>query len=361
MKILLRAIIALFAAAVITVLSGTAYTVTENEQVVVTQFGRPVGKAVTKAGLHFKLPFIQKANSFDKRALEWDGPAIDMLTKDKTFIVIDTFGRWQITDVKQFFLRLRDDRSAQSRLDDILGSATLATVANHDLIEAVRTSKDRVPVRDETLEKVGNDRIKKSELKAVRKGRVKLEEEIFAAAEIPLRDFGIKLLNVRFKRINYHPSVVNEIHNRMISERQQIAAGFRSTGAGEAARIMGTKERELKTINSQAYREVEEIRGTADAKAIAIYAEAYNQSEEAAEFYQFTETLKVYKESLGKDSSVILSTDSELFRFLEGSQRRPKAGAPVAAVEAQKQEAPKPKPQPVQEAAQVENDDPFGS
>ena len=300
MKFFLRTIIILFIGAVLIVISGTAYTVTENEQIVVTQFGRPVGEAVTKAGLHFKLPFIQKANRFDKRALEWDGPAIDMLTKDKTFIVVDTFGRWQITDVKQFFLRLRDDRSAQSRLNDILGSATLATVANHDLIEVVRTSKDRVPARDDSLSDAGNDRVKQSELKPVNKGRVKLEEEIFEAAEVPLKDFGIKLLNIRFKRINYHPSVVNEIHNRMISERQQIAAGFRSTGAGEAARIMGTKERELKTINSEAYRTVEELRGAADAKATAIYAAAYNQSAEAVEFYQFMETLKVYKESLGK-------------------------------------------------------------
>ncbi len=222
-------------------ITGVAYIVTETEQVVVTQFGRPVGETVTEAGLHFKMPFVQKANRFDKRALEWDGPASDMLTKDKTFIVVDTFGRWQITDAKQFFLRLRDDRSAQSRLDDILGSATLATVANHDLIEVVRTSKDRVPARDDSLAEQDID----NDLKPVSKGRVKLEEEIFTAAAVPLKDFGIKLLNLRFKRINYHPTVVGKIHTRMISERAQIAAGFRSTGAGEAARIIGTKEREL--------------------------------------------------------------------------------------------------------------------
>ena len=270
MKNTLRAIILLFVVGVTVVVTGAAYIVTETEQVVVTQFGRPVGDPVTEAGLHFKIPFIQKANRFDRRALEWDGPASDMLTKDKTFIVVDTFGRWQITDAKQFFLRLTDDRRAISRLNDILGSATLATVANHNLVEVVRTSKDRVPERDETNQ-VGSTL---SELKSISKGRGKLEQEIFEAAAEPLKDFGIKLLNVRFKRINYHPTVVGKIHTRMISERQQIAAGFRSTGAGEAARILGTKEKELKRINSEAYKEVEEIRGQADAKATAIYAAA---------------------------------------------------------------------------------------
>lgn len=315
MKNTIRIIITLFVIALAGVMTGTAYIVTETEQVVVTQFGRPVGETVTQAGLHFKLPFVQKANRFDKRALEWDGPASEMLTKDKTFIVVDTFGRWQITDAKQFFLRLRDDRTAKSRLDDVLGSATLATVANHDLIEVVRTSKDRIPATDGSLTEQGAE----NELKPVVKGRVKLEEEIFTAAAETLKDFGIRLLNVRFKRINYHPSVVGKIHTRMISERAQIAAGFRSAGAGEAARIIGTKERELKRINSEAYRKVEEIRGKADAEATSIYAAAYNQSSEAAEFYQFTQTMALFKESLSEDASVILSTDSEIFQYLKGA------------------------------------------
>ena len=348
MKTPIRIIIGLIVVSIIIFASGAAYIVTETEQVVVTQFGRPVGEAVTEAGLHFKLPFVQKANRFDRRALEWDGPASDMLTKDKTFIVVDTFGRWQITDAKQYFLRLTDDRRAKSRLDDILGSATLATVASHDLIEVVRTSKDRVPVRDESLGEM--DLAQSSTLKSVSKGRVKLESEIFAAAEVPLRDFGIKLLDVRFKRINYHPSVVGKIHTRMISERQQIAAGFRSTGEGEAARILGTKERELKRINSEAYKKVEEIRGQADAKATSIYAEAYNQSPEAAEFYQFTQTMSLYKDSLAKDASVILSTDSELFQYLKGAHGVPEAVAAPAAPVVRA---------PVERPAPVEDEDPF--
>lgn len=316
MKNLIRATIAVFVLALIVVLSGTAYVVTETEQVVITQFGRPVGEPITEAGLKFKLPFVQKANRFDKRALEWDGPPNDMLTKDKTLIVVDTFGRWRITDAKQFFLRLTDDRRAKSRLDDILGSATLSTVASHDLIEVVRTTKDRVPARDELLDEATTTT---TEFKPIRKGRVKLEAEIFLAAAEPLKDFGIELLDVRFKRVNYNPSVVGKIHTRMISERQQIAAGFRSMGEGEAARILGSKEKELRRIDSEAYKTVEEIRGEADAKATAIYAAAYNQSPVAAEFYQFVQTMSLYKDSLSKEASVILSTDSELFKFLKGA------------------------------------------
>jgi len=317
MQNLIRSTIVIFAIALVVVISGTAYVVTETEQVVITQFGRPVGEAITESGLKFKLPFIQKVNRFDRRALEWDGPASEMITNDKTFIIVDTFGRWRITDAKQFFLRLTDDRRAKSRLDDILGSATLTTVASHDLIEVVRTTKGRVPAKDALLietNKAGPD------FKPISKGRVKLEAEIFKAASEPLKDFGIELLDVRFKRVNYHPSVVGKIHTRMISERQQIAAGFRSMGEGEAARILGEKEKELKRIDSEAYKKVEEIRGTADAQATTIYAAAYNQSPVAAEFYQFMQTMSLYKESLSKEASLILSTDSELFKFLKSAQ-----------------------------------------
>jgi membrane protease subunit HflC len=316
MKNVLRVVITLFLLGVLLSVSGTVYIVTETEQVVVTQFGRPVGEPVTTAGLKFKLPFIRKVNRFDKRVLEWDGPPNDMLTKDKTFIVVDTFGRWQITDPLKYFLRLTDERRALSRLDDILGSATLTTVANHDLVEVVRTTKDREPPRDESVAKAKDA----ATLKPISKGRVKLEEEIFTAAAKQMEDLGITLLDVRFKRVNYHPSVAGKIHARMISERQQIAAGFRSEGAGEAARIIGQKEKELKRINSEAYKTVEQLRGEADAKATTIYAEAYNQSPDAAKFYEFMQTMSLYKEALAKDTSVILSTDSELFQFLKGAE-----------------------------------------
>ncbi len=309
------------------VVSGAFYTVSETEQVIITQFGEPKGEPVTTSGLKFKLPFVQKANRLEKRILAWDGESNEMPTKEKTFILVDTYGRWRISDPSVFFVRLRDERSAQSRLDDILGSETLTAVANHDLIELVRTTKDRKAAVDDSL---GEDAQDVAKLGAIRKGRSKLEEEIFANAAPKLEEYGISLMEIRFKRINYHPDVRDTIYQRMISERQQIADRFRSEGAGEAARILGNKERELRTIESEAYKTVEEITGKADAEATGIYAKAYNQSPEAAEFYGFLRSMELYEKSLGSDTTLVLTTDSDLFRFLKGTdaaRRQPVAGA----------------------------------
>ncbi len=295
---------------------SAAYTVQETEQVIITQFGKPVGDPVLEAGLHFKTPFIQTVNSLEKRFLEWDGRPNEMPTKDKTYIMVDTFGRWRISDAKQYFLRLRDERSARSRLNDILGSETRNAIAKHELIEVIRTTKDRKPERDESL-------VDASALGAIgvlypiHDGRGVIEQEIFEKAAPKLLDFGIELLDVRFKRINYNESVRQRIYERMISERQQIAERFRSEGAGEAAKIIGEKEKDLLEIESEAYKRVEEIQGAADAEATEIYAAAYNQSPEAAEFYQFVKTMEVYQEALGQDTTVILSTDSDLFQLLK--------------------------------------------
>ncbi|QDV47219.1 Modulator of FtsH protease HflC [Stieleria neptunia] len=293
---------------------SAAYTVSETEQVIITQFGKPVGDPISDAGLHFKLPLIQEVTRVEKRILEWDGRPNEMPTKDKTYIVVDTFGRWRINDAKQFFLRLRDERSAQSRLDDILGSETRNAIAKHELIELVRTTKDRQPVRDETIaDAPGNIGI----LYPINKGRAKIEEEIFQQAASKVTDLGIELLDVRFKRINYNESVRDRIYSRMISERQQIAERFRSEGAGEAAKIMGRKEKDLLEIESQAYKEVQEIQGAADAEATEIYAKSYNQSPESIEFYAFIKTMETYQEMLDEDSTLILSTDSDIFKFLK--------------------------------------------
>ncbi len=295
---------------------SAAYTVQETEQVIITQFGKPVGDPVLEAGLHFKTPFIQTVNSLEKRFLEWDGRPNEMPTKDKTYIMVDTFGRWRISDAKQYFLRLRDERSARSRLNDILGSETRNAIAKHELIEVIRTTKDRKPERDESL-------VDASALGAIgvlypiHDGRGVIEQEIFEKAAPKLLDFGIELLDVRFKRINYNESVRQRIYERMISERQQIAERFRSEGAGEAAKIIGKKEKDLLEIESEAYKKVEEIRGAADAKATEIYAAAYNLSPEAAEFYQFIKTMEVYQEMLNQDTTLILSTDSDIFRLLK--------------------------------------------
>jgi membrane protease subunit HflC len=297
------------------VLTGSLYTVNEIEQVIVTQFGKPVGEPVTAAGLKMKVPFIQEVNSIDKRILEWDGSPTDMPTKDKLYISVDLFARWRIIDPLQYFLRLHDERSAQSRLDDILGSETRNAVAKHELIEIIRTTKDRVPLQDATLADPNNTTV--GTLVPIQKGRQQVEKEIIAAAAPKVRVFGIELLDIRFKRINYNASVQPKIYDRMISERRQIAERFRSEGNGEAARILGNRERDLNRIQSEAYRRVEEVRGEADAKAAAIYAAAYNRSPEAVQFYEFTRTMDAYKSIIADNTTLILSTDSDLFKFLQ--------------------------------------------
>jgi membrane protease subunit HflC len=297
--------------------ASAIYTVSEVEQVIITQFGKPVGEPVTSAGLKLKLPFIQDVNPIDKRVLEWDGNPSDMPTKDKLYISVDLFARWRITEPLQYFLRLRDERSAQSRLDDILGSETRNAVAKHELIEIIRTTRDRVPLRDALLTEAEKD-LDMGLLVPIQKGRMLVEQEIFAAAAEKVRVFGIELLDIRFKRINYNESVRPKIYDRMISERRQIAERFLSEGNGEAARIRGNRVRELNKIQSEAYRQVEEIRGVADAKATEIYASAYNQSAEAVAFYEFTRTMQAYRSIIADNTTMVLSTDSDLFKFLKG-------------------------------------------
>jgi len=291
------------------------YTVSEVEQMIITQFGKPVGKPVMTAGLKVKVPLIQVVNPIDKRILEWDGSPSDMPTKDKLYISVDLFARWRITDPLQYFLRLRDERSAQSRLDDILGSETRNAVAKHELIEIIRTTKDRVPLRDALLTGAEQE-LDIGSLVPIQKGRQLVEQEIFSAAAEKVQVFGIELLDIRFKRINYNESVRPKIYDRMISERRQIAERFLSEGNGEAARIRGNRVRDLNKIQSEAYRQVEEIRGMADAKASEIYATAYNQSPVAVAFYEFTRTMQSYQSMIGENTTVVLSTDSDLFKFL---------------------------------------------
>ena len=296
---------------------NSIYVVNEVQQVIITQFGKPVGAPVTTAGLKLKIPFIQEINPIDSRVLEWDGRPSDMPTKDKLYISVDLFARWRITDPLQYFLRMRDERSALSRLDDILGSETRNAVAKHELIEIIRTTKDRVPLRDTLLGESGQDE-DMGLLVPIQKGRKRVEQEIFAAAAEKVLVFGIELLDIRFKRINYNESVRPKIYDRMISERRQIAERFLSEGNGEAARIRGNRVRDLNKIQSEAYREVEEIRGQADAKAAEVYSAAYNQSSAAVEFYEFTRTMQSYESILSSETTLVLSTNSDLFKFLNG-------------------------------------------
>ncbi|MEH6541556.1 MULTISPECIES: protease modulator HflC [Gammaproteobacteria] len=294
------------------------YTVNETEQVIMTQFGKPVGGIVNEAGLKLKIPFIQKVNRIEKRILLWDGSANDMPTKDKLYITVDTFGRWRIKDPLQYFLRLRDERSAQSRLEDILGSETRNAVAKHELIEIVRTTKDRTPAVDPLLAEADVGK-----LLPIKRGRRQIEEDIFSAASVKLAEFGIELLDIRFKRINYNESVRQKIYARMISERQQIAERFRSEGAGEAAKIIGNKEKDLQRIESEAYRKIQSIQGVADAKATEIYAAAYNQTKSSRELYDLVKTLETYKQVIDPSTTLVLTTESELYQLLNGVGQQP--------------------------------------
>src|SRR5580692_8977395 len=321
-----RLLVVILAVAFVLVLalSLSVYTVDQTEQVIITQFGQPVGDPITEPGLHFKLPFVQAVNTLEKRFLEWDGAPVAIPTRDKTYIHVDTFARWRIEDPKTYFVRLHDERSAQSRLEDILGSETRNSIAKHDLIEIVRTDKDRRPLHDETLKGGPNGTGTIGILPPIEFGRLKIEEEIKTAATQKLAGFGIAVLDFRIKRVNYNPDVLDRVYQRMISERLQIAQRFRSEGEGESARIAGQRERDLNEIQSNAYRQVQQIRGESDAKASEIYARAYTQNPQAAEFYTFLKTLDTYRKIFTKDSTIVLSTDSELFQLLK------RAGAKVA-------------------------------
>ena len=331
-------IIAVTLVAVLLVVSGSFYTVHETKQVIITEFGKPKGKPIVDAGLKIKVPFIQDVNRIEKRALEWDGLPNEMPTKDKRFIIVDTFARWRIIDPLQYFIGLRDERSARSRLDDILGSETRNAVAKHNLLEIIRSTKDRqvqvMPLEEGDLSTSASESPGRgiAQLDPISKGRNVIEQEIKENAKRKLDNlkYGIELLDLRFKRVNYNADVREKIFTRMISERAQIAALFKSEGEAEAARISGNKEFEVKKIASEAYKMTQIIRGEADAKATEIYAKAYSSSPQAAEFYEFTKTMETYSEVLAKDTTVILSTDSDLFKFLKSMDSGSSAPARTA-------------------------------
>jgi len=288
-------------------LSSSTYLVSETEQVIITQFGEPRGNPVTNPGLHFKLPFIQRANVFEKRFLEWDGSPNQMPTKDKRFIWVDMYARWRITDPLKFFQRLRDERGAQSRLDDILDGETRNAVASYNLIELVRSSNrpaDTIPIESE------EERIV---LEQISKGRRAIAASVLAAAQARTLDLGIEVLDIRLKRINYVDEVAKDVYARMIAERRRIAERFRSEGEGEAARIQGERQRDLLRIQSEAYRLAQELRGKADAEATAIYAEAYGRD---PDFYAFFKSLETYERVIDGKTYFVLGTDSDLLKYL---------------------------------------------
>ena len=284
----------------------------ETQQAIVTQFGKPVGGPRTEPGLNFKLPVIQKVQYFDKRYLKWDGDPNQVPTQDKKFIFVDTYARWEIVDPLQFFIRLRDESSGQSRLDDILDGETRNAVASHQLLDLVRSTNRTPEVYEEYLQELEH-------LEDITVGRARIEGIILERANERTADLGIRVLDFRFKRMNYVDEVRVRVYDRMISERNRIADQFRSEGEGEARVIEGNKERDLAQIQSEAIREAEGIRGRADATATAIYASAYNRNRQSRDLYTFTKSMEALEKSLDEQTTIILSTDNELFRFLQRS------------------------------------------
>ena len=310
-KTVLLVVAALFALAVI---ADGVYVVSETNQVIVTQFGDPIGGAITKPGLHFKMPFIQKANYFEKRWLAWDGDPNQIPTRDKKYIWVDTYCRWRISNPLVFFQRVGDERNAQSRLDDIVDGETRNIIAKYDLIEIVRSSNRAFEIaEDAALLEFSEVTVK------ILDGREKLSGIILENASKITPEFGVELRDVKVKRVNYVDEVQRKVFDRMVAERKRIASKYRSEGDGKSAEIRGQKERELKKIQSEAYRAAQEIKGKADAEATQIYAKAYNLD---PEFYQFMKSLETYRTGLGKETWLLLTTDSEFLKYLKNSGSR---------------------------------------
>lgn len=298
--------------------------VNENEQVVITEFGAPVGEAITEPGLYFKTPFIHRVHRFENRYLEWSGDRNQVPTRDKRFIWVDTFARWRIVDPLRFYQRVLDEGGAQSRLDDIIDGATRDVVANHDLIQVVRLT-NREPAVDSELEEIEGDLELEVEVEIdedpvytglieIESGRQEIMDEILVQSAARAEDLGIEILDVRFKHIHYNEDVQQQVFARMIAERQRIAQRYRSEGEGQAAEIAGEKERELQRLESAAYRDAERLRGEADGEAAAIYAEAYDVD---PEFYRFLRTMESYKDILDDRSTLMLTTESDFFQYLK--------------------------------------------
>ncbi len=309
-----RTLLLLLAVATLMVLSGAFFVVDETKQVVITQFGKPVGEPIQQPGVSYKLPFLQTAHFFEKRFLEWDGESNEVPTKDKRFIWVDTYARWRISDALLFYQRLTDENRAQSRLDGIIDGATRDAVANHDLVELVRASN-----RTTTLDPTAPESEVETPLIEILKGRGAITQDILKAAADRSSDLGIEIVDVRFKRIDYNDEVRQDVYQRMIAERNRIAQRFRSEGQGESARIRGEKERDLQQITSEAFRQGQELIGKADAEATAIYAEAYNRD---PNFYQFLKTMESYTNVFDEQSWLILSTDGEFLQFLQEARPR---------------------------------------
>jgi len=293
---------------------SAAYVVDETEQVVVTRFGKLVGTPKTAPGLFFKIPFFDQTTYFPKNLLQWDGDPGQIPTLDKTYIWVDTFARWKIVDAVKFFQTVNNIISAQARLDDIIDPAVRNFITKNRLIEAVRWTN-----RELDTYEIGLEDVEKTPARPITIGREEITIGVLKAAQPKLAPFGIELVDVKIKRINYVEEVRDSVYGRMIAERKQIAEKFRSEGQGEARKIQGEKERELKRITSEAYRAAQILKGTAEAEATRLYAEAYGRD---PEFYSFVKTLDTYSAIFSEDSTIVLSTDSEFLKYLKNYRAR---------------------------------------
>ena len=291
---------------------STFYTVAENEQVLITEFGKIIGGAIDVPGLHIRAPFIQDVHRFDKRWLEWEGAPNQIPTRDKKYIWIDAFARWRVADPIKFYKRLRDEPSAQSRLDDIIDGEIRNVIANHDLIDIVRSSSRAFERGDEFDEAQVDEAVFTPTL-----GRLGLTKLVLEKSSQVMPDYGVELADIQIKHVNYVDSVQQKVFERMISERKRIAERFRSEGQGKRAEIEGKVERELLRIRSEAYQKAEETRGHADAEAARIYADAYNRD---PELYAFVKTLDTYKAIMNEHTDVVLSTDAPLLKYLRAEK-----------------------------------------
>ncbi len=291
---------------------ATFYTIQEGQQAVIVQFGRPVGDTITDPGLHVKIPFIQQVRLFDKRLLIWDGDPNQIPTKGREFIWVDTTARWRIVDARKFLENVASETGALSRLNDIIDSVVRDQVSSSELVELVRSTTWEVP-NQEVLEEVPTER--EEELKKeITRGREEITRTILAEAGRVIPQYGIELVDVRIKRLDYVESVREKVYARMISERQRIAAQFRSEGEGRSAEILGEMEKELRRIRSTAYRQVQEINGKADAEATRIYGQAFGQD---PEFFAFLRTLETYRDKQNKNSVLIMTTDSDFYKYIK--------------------------------------------
>jgi len=314
MKFILKAVIIALTVVIVSVLYSGLYTLEEGQQAIVVQFGRPVGEPVTEAGLHMKLPFVQEVRRFEKRLLVWDGDSNQVPTKGREFIWVDTTARWRIADAKKFLENVASEKGAQSRLNDILDSVVRDQVSSSELVELVRSASWKVP-EGEALKEIPKER--EEELKReIARGREEITRTILTEARKTILQYGIELVDIRIKRLDYVESVREKVYERMISERKRIAAQFRSEGEGRSAEILGTMEKELRQIRSTAYRQVQEVQGKADAEATQIYGQAYNKN---PEFYAFLQTLESYKEKSNKNAVLILTTDSDFYQYIKNA------------------------------------------